>query len=140
MQSTPSPRHHARELVLQSLYAIEHGEMEPEEAFEQIVGDQKISTKNREFAKLLYRLAREHSSWADEIIRDLAENWRLERIADIDRTILRMAMIEIEHVPDVPVKVVLNEAIELAKEYSTTESSRFVNGILDRFVKSLKSS
>jgi N utilization substance protein B len=140
MQSTPSPRHHARELVLQSLYAIEHGEMEPDEAFEQIVGDQKISVRNREFAKILYKLVRDHSSWADEIIRDLAENWRLERIADIDRTILRMAMIEIEHVPDVPVKVVLNEAIELAKEYSTTESSRFVNGILDRFVKSLKSS
>lgn len=135
MQSTQSPRHHARELVLQSLYAIEHGEIEPDEAFDQIVGDQKISIRNREFAQLLYKLVREHSGWADEIIRGLAENWRLERIADIDRTILRMAMIEIEHVPDVPVKVVLNEAIELAKEYSTTESSRFVNGILDRFVK-----
>ncbi len=140
MPTTQSPRHHARALVLQTLYAIEHGDIEPNEAFDKIVGDQEISDKNREFAKALYKLVRDHGPWADDLIRGMAENWRLERIADIDRTILRMAMIEIEHMPDVPVKVVLNEAIELAKEYSTTESSRFVNGILDRFVKNLKSS
>ncbi len=139
MDSTQSPRHHARELVLQSLYAIEHGEIEPDIAFNQIVADQKLSAKNREFARLLYQLVRQHAKWADTQISSLAENWSLERIADIDRTILQMAMVEIEHMPDIPVKVVLNEAIELAKEYSTTESSRFVNGILDRFVKISKS-
>jgi len=65
----------------------------------------------------------------------LALNWRLERIAVIDQIVLRMAMTELRTMPDVPAKVVLNEAIELVKQYSTAESSAFVNGILDSFLK-----
>jgi len=65
----------------------------------------------------------------------LADNWKLERIALVDRLILRMAMTELREMADVPVKVVLNEAIELAKRYSTASSSAFVNGLLDAFIK-----
>ena len=80
-------------------------------------------------------MVRGNAEKADEYIAGLAENWHLERIAAIDRNILRMAITELEMIPDTPVKVVLNEAIELAKKFSTIESSKFVNGILDNFVK-----
>ncbi|MEW6412951.1 MAG: transcription antitermination factor NusB [Candidatus Zixiibacteriota bacterium] len=130
-----SPRSRARELVLQSLYAWEHGEVEPKEAFKKISSEDKLSPKNVEFALALLRLVMAHQGQADDHIAELAENWNLERIAAIDRTILRMAIVELLMIPDTPVKVVLNEAIELAKKYSTLESSKFVNGILDNFVK-----
>lgn len=130
-----SPRSRARELVLQSLYAWEHGEVEPNEVFEKISSEDELNTKNTEFALKLLGLVIERRADADDQIAKLAENWNLERIAAIDRTILRMAIVELLMIPDTPVKVVLNEAIELAKKYSTLESSKFVNGILDNFVK-----
>ena len=68
----------------------------------------------------------------DALISDVAENWRLDRMAAIDRNILRLGAYEMLFCPDVPTKVAINEALELAKRYSTAQSSRFVNGILDR--------
>ena len=67
----------------------------------------------------------------------MAANWDLERTASIDRIVLRMAIVELTEFQSVPVKVVLNESIELVKKYSTAKSSRFVNGILDHFAKNL---
>lgn len=131
-----SSRSRARELVLQTLYACEHGELDPEQALESINDQESVSDKQLEFARTLLGLTIEHSSQADGHISRLAQNWVLERIAAIDRIILRMAVAELTQIPDTPVKVVLNEAIELAKKYSTIESSKFVNGILDSFVKS----
>ncbi|MCA1664939.1 MAG: transcription antitermination factor NusB, partial [Myxococcales bacterium] len=61
-----------------------------------------------------------------------SKNWRLERMARVDRNLLRLALYELKHVDDVPAKVAINEAIEIAKRYGTNESSAFVNGILDR--------
>lgn len=135
-----SPRTRARELVLQALYACEHGELDPVQALESISGEEPVSDTQMEFARKLLARAVEHSSEADRHISRLAENWVLERIAAIDRIILRMAVAELTHIPDTPIKVVMNEAIELAKKYSTIESSRFVNGILDSFVKGRDSS
>ena len=66
------------------------------------------------------------------MISSVAENWRLDRMAAIDRNILRLGVFEMRFCPDVPDKVAINEALELAKRYSTAQSSRFVNGILDR--------
>ena len=68
----------------------------------------------------------------DALISEVAENWRLDRMAAIDRNILRLGAYEMLYCPDVPTKVAINEALELAKRYSTAQSSRFVNGILDR--------
>jgi len=130
-----STRSHVRELVLQCLYACEHGEEEPEQVFEDIVGPEQLSEKNVEFARQLMFGVLRDAEKTDAHIARLADNWRLDRIAAVDRSILRMAMVEIESIPDTPVKVVLNEAIELAKKFSTTESSRFVNGILDKFAR-----
>ncbi len=131
----PSPRHRARELVLQGLYAQEIGEILPEEVVDKVIVDDDLSKETLEYARLLYEKVRLNSTWADDAITRLATNWDLNRIAVVDRIILRLAMTEIKEEPDVPVKVVLNEAIELAKSFSTAESSSFINGVLDSFAK-----
>lgn len=133
-----SSRSRARELVLQTLYACEHGESDPEKTFEAIAQENPLGEKNTRFAMSLLHLVIDNGEAADKHIANLAENWHLERIAAIDRHILRMAMTELDMIPDTPVKVVLNEAIELAKKFSTIESSKFVNGILDNYVKQQK--
>ncbi|MEA3297525.1 MAG: transcription antitermination factor NusB [candidate division Zixibacteria bacterium] len=134
MSPSESPRRRARELVLQALYAHQHGDMEPDDDFSNIVSDKTLPGKALDFARQLYRLICENQEWADKTISRLAEHWDINRMAIIDLNILRMATVEIRYIVDVPVKVVLNEAIELARKYSTDESSAFVNGILDSFV------
>jgi len=130
-------RSRARDLVLQGLYAAEMGETSLSEVVADVIRDDKLDAKSLDFAHRLFEQVRQHREWADKTISGLAHNWKLKRIAVIDQIILRMAMTELKAMPDTPVKVVLNEAIELAKLYSTAESSSFVNGILDSFVKNL---
>ena len=134
------PRHKARVLVLQALYAVDCGSTEPEVSIEKLANEQSLSERHQNFASRLFQIARENISWADSEISSLLENWKIERINKIDRNILRMAIVELKHMPDVPVKVVINEAIELAKTYSTDKSASFVNGILDGFAKTIKTS
>ena len=128
-------RRRAREVVLQALYALECGETEADKTFSNILSDTDMAAKSLEYAQFLYPLVRSEIAWADSHISRLAKNWRLDRIATIDRCILRMAMVEIVKSPTVPVRAVLNEAIELAKTFSTPASASFVNGILDSFAK-----
>jgi len=135
-----APRRKARELTLKALYAAEHGSGAIDRIFDDLASKADLSEKNFEFARRLYQLTMAGLAWTDERISSLAENWRLDRINAIDRSILRMAMVELKEFPDSPVKVVINEAIELAKAFSTPESPSFVNGILDSFVKKLQSS
>jgi len=130
-----SARTRARELVLQTLYAVECGADEPDERFASIIDDEELSDATVKYARDLLTLARQHADWADGQITELAANWELDRVAKIDRFILRLAMVELKYLVDVPMKVVLNEAIELAKKFSTPQSSSFVNGILDSFAK-----
>ncbi len=130
-----APRHLARIVVLQTLYATEHAEQELDDAFDAIANKEGLKEKHRKFALELLHEVIGKIQWADEHIAALAENWKIERIAFIDKVIMRMAMTELSVFIDVPVKVVLNEAIELAKEFSTNKSSKFINGILDNFVK-----
>ncbi len=137
--SPSSPRRLARELALQALYALESGEASsPERVFDELAETQELSEKNKKFAYALFSLTEHYAEWADGVIAELAEHWKLERIATIDRTILRMALVELEHIPETPVKVILNEAIELARKYSTSESPSFVNGVLDAYLKRMK--
>jgi len=130
-----SPRSRARELVLQGLYALEIGGGSPDAIVDDILADDGLDDKSLAFARHLFEQVQQHRDWADRTITGLAHNWRLERIAVIDQIVLRMAMTELKVMPDVPMKVVLNEAIELAKLYSTADSSAFINGILDSFIK-----
>lgn len=131
-----SPRHKARELVLKSLYALDCGTADPDKSFKQLSEESSLTERHMKFASQLFAHCKERVNWADEQISLLARNWRIERINYIDRNILRMAIIELQFIPDTPVKVVINEAIELAKTFSTQESAAFVNGILDTFSKS----
>ena len=84
------------------------------------------------FAEKLVRGVELHRDSLDEVIRAHSQNWALDRIAVLDRCILRMALFEMHHCNDIPPIVSINEAIEIAKRFSTDESGRFVNGILDR--------
>ncbi len=91
------------------------------------------------FAKDLFKLVIEHSDETDALIQAKTENWELERIAFMDVLLMKMAIVEFLYFPTVPVKVSLNEYIELAKQYSTPKSSVFINGILDKLLAEFKS-
>lgn len=83
------------------------------------------------FAHALLELAEKHLEEADELVKTVLENWEWDRLCSMDKTILGVAVLELMHLPEVPAKVVINEAIEIAKEFSTEKSGIFVNGILD---------
>jgi transcription antitermination protein NusB len=125
-------RTRAREVALQVLYLMEQNSgVDPNEVARFI--ERRLSeAKTREFAESLVAGARANQPRIDDLISGVAENWRLDRMAAIDRNILRLGAYEMLFCPDVPTKVAINEALELAKRYSTAQSSRFVNGILDR--------
>ncbi|WP_435017305.1 transcription antitermination factor NusB [Tundrisphaera sp. TA3] len=125
-------RTRGREIALQVLYQMEQnpGQKPAEIArfIERRLGDPTLNA----FASALVAGVHEHQERIDAVIQDVAENWKIDRMAAIDRNILRLGAFELLFCPDVPVKVAINEALELAKRYSTAQSSRFVNGILDR--------
>ena len=100
-----------------------------------LLGDTELVT----FANSLVVGVQEHKPQLDALISEAAENWRIDRMAAIDRNILRLGAFELLHCPDLPAKVAINKALELAKRYSTAQSSRFVNGVLDRLQNSLPS-
>ncbi|HEX2163997.1 MAG TPA: transcription antitermination factor NusB [Thermoanaerobaculia bacterium] len=99
---------------------------------------EKVRRRVREafdHARALVEGAVAHREEIDRLIRTQADNWRLERMPAVDRNILRLAVFELLHQPDVPKLVVLDEAIELAKKYGSEQSSRFINGLLDGLLK-----
>jgi N utilization substance protein B len=93
----------------------------------------EIEASAQAFARELVAAAVERSPEIDELITSASKNWRIERMSRVDRNILRLGACELLAFRDVPVKVVINEAVELAKRFGTAESSAFVNGVLDRF-------
>lgn len=97
----------------------------------------KAADSTRAFANRLFEGAAKDVTAVDELIVKHADNWRFERLAAIDRAVLRLAIHELR-VADTPFKVVLNEAVDLAKKYSSGESGAFVNGILDAVYKSMQ--
>ncbi len=126
-------RTRGREIALQVLYQTEQNPgPAPEEVRRfvdrRLLGDRRLV----EFAEGLIEGVHANRPKIDALISDVAENWRLDRMAAIDRNILRLGAYEMLFCPEVPAKVAINEALELAKRYSTAQSSRFVNGILDR--------
>ncbi len=128
MESAHS-RHEARERALQVLYAVEIGEHKPRFACDDLLVHGEL--KYLDFARNLVMIATGKQEELDTMIKGKALHWDLNRIALMDRLILRLSLAELFHVDDVPPKVTINEAIELAKEYSTDQSGRFINGILD---------
>lgn len=119
----------ARELALQALFSVEIGHRDVSEVLDEYLAGYGESAQ-RIFVKELVIGTLEHAAQSDETIRPLLEGWTLERLPTIDRLVLRMATFELQHCPAVPSPVVINEAVELAKRFSTEDSGRFVNGVL----------
>ncbi|MGE0398954.1 MAG: transcription antitermination factor NusB [Kofleriaceae bacterium] len=92
----------------------------------------EVDAPAQTFARDLVAAATERAQQIDELIASASKNWRIDRMSRVDRNILRLGACELIAFPDVPVKVVINEAVELAKRFGTAESSAFVNGVLDR--------
>jgi N utilization substance protein B len=125
-------RTRGREIALQVLYQLEQNSGQGAEAVARFIERRLREPKLCSFAQALVDGVHAHQARIDSLISEVAENWKLDRMAAIDRNILRLGAYELIYCAEVPTKVAINEALELAKRYSTAQSSRFVNGILDR--------
>jgi N utilization substance protein B len=128
-----------REKVLQVLFAYEMNNESIQfliaEIFKKITND-----SDRKFGNDLINKVKIHKEELDELIKGRVANWEMNRIALVDRILLRMGICEILYFPDIPPKVSINESIEIAKEYSTAGSAKFINGILDAILSNEKKS
>ncbi len=131
-------RRTGRERALQALYQLEMGSLEPLAALEVAwasapeEGNAKAQAEARAFAQELVQGVGGHQEEIDTLIEEHSHNWRLDRMARVDRSVLRVAVYELRFRDDIPKKVTLNEAVELGKRFGTEESSAFINGVLDR--------
>jgi N utilization substance protein B len=128
-----SSRRIAREQVLKALYCVVIGDREPQDALQEIVGED-ADGEQRAFVKELTLGTLEYAKEADRIVSPLLEGWALERLPTIDRLLIEMATFEIRCCPQTPTAVAINEAVALAKRFSTEDSGRFVNGVLSAVV------
>lgn len=132
-------RTRARELALQFLFQIDVQGLEHRQAFDEFL-DVELAGKPgaidaKRFARELLDGVLQHRDEIDALLRKAATNWELQRMARVDRNALRIGCYELLHAEDIPMKVAINEAIELSKRFSTESSGAFVNGILDRIRK-----
>jgi transcription antitermination protein NusB len=131
-------RRTGRERALQALYQLEMGSPEPVAALDVAwasapeEGNAKAQAEARAFALELVQGVAGHQAEIDTLIEEHSHNWRLDRMARVDRSVLRVAVYELRFCEDIPKKVTLNEAVELGKRFGTEESSAFINGVLDR--------
>ncbi len=123
----------ARECALQALYQLDLSGGDPREAVRGVLAHfEEADEATERFADELVRGVQSERPQIDALIQTSSTHWKLERMARVDRNILRLAVYEILRRAEVPVRVTLNEAIELGKKYGSEESSAFVNGVLDR--------
>lgn len=128
-------RRDAREKAVQFLYQHEINSDELGEAlaaFWQMEENVSLGKRARDFADDLIQGAMAHSAESDERIRKYSQNWDFKRIAPVDKNVMRLAIYELLHREDIPPVVSINEAVEIAKRFSTPDSGKFVNGILDK--------
>jgi N utilization substance protein B len=128
-----------REKVVQALYAYEIGGDPVEHVIKYVLAGLETNPTAHDFASRLVVQTINHTEDIDSIIGQRVTNWDFKRIAVLDRLILRMAICELMYFKEIPPKVSVNEAIELAKLFSTSRSSQFVNGILDAVLNDMKS-
>ncbi|RIJ63979.1 MULTISPECIES: transcription antitermination factor NusB [unclassified Rummeliibacillus] len=121
-------RREAREKALQTLFQLENTELTIQEAMEHVMEERTDA-----FYEKLVSGTVQHQSEIDTALAEKLENWSFDRIAKIERTILRLAAYELMYTPETPKSVVLNEAIELSKTFGDDKSSKFVNGVLSKF-------
>ncbi len=127
-------RRQARSVALQALYEIDSVGHEQNQVVQRRAEDEALPGEGGEFALELVKGVSEHRDQLDVIIRKYAPEWPVEQLAVVDRNILRMALYELRYAQDVPIKVAINEAVELAKMYGSDTAPRFVNGVLGAFL------
>jgi N utilization substance protein B len=128
-------RSKAREVVVHILYQIEMSKADHKEAFREYLENYPQKQEVIDFSLMLIDGVIKNLSTLDSVIKKYVKNWEIERMAVIDRNILRMAAFEIIYLEEIPPKVSINEAIELAKRFGDIDSPRFVNGVLDKIYK-----
>lgn len=128
-------RREARELALRMLFELDLGHQPTDVVVEAALAQSQLDEKNKGMTEELVRGTIAHQGEIDARITALATDWAPDRQAAVDRNILRMAAYELLFRPDTPVAAVVNEAVELAKKYSTAESGRFVNGVLGALIR-----
>ena len=136
--SKAGTRRKSRELALQMLFQLDMGHQEPEQVRRTFWSErQDLDEKVREFADELFRVACERREEIDQLIERNAEHWRMDRMAAVDRNLLRAGVGEFLGFPQTPPPVVINEALEIARRFSTPESVQFINGVLDSVAREL---
>ena len=123
-------RRFGREQALQALYSIVVGHREPGDALTEVIGE-RSNTEHRTFVRDLVLGTLDYAQRADDAVKPLLEGWTIERLPTIDRLLLEMGTFELQCRPETPTAVVINEAVELAKKFSTEDSNRFINGVLN---------
>ncbi|MBX5476621.1 MAG: transcription antitermination factor NusB [Clostridia bacterium] len=131
-------RHQARELAMKALYQMDVGQGDPRAVLSYLGQEDAADAETVQRAGEIVSGVLEHRREIDRAIADRAYEWRLERLAAVDRNILRVAVWELLHSPETPAAVVIDEAVELAKTYGGADSGRFVNGILGNLLRSLE--
>lgn len=127
-------RHRARIVALQALFEIDIAQHDPDTVLQQRFAVKPLPEAGRDFARTMVQGILEHQAELDALIQDNAPEWPLDQVAVIDRNILRMAIFEFAVQRNTPVKVAINEAVELAKLFGSDSSGRFVNGVLGTIV------
>ncbi|MFZ0817277.1 MAG: transcription antitermination factor NusB [Candidatus Sulfotelmatobacter sp.] len=131
-------RRKSRELVLQMLFQADMGKQTIEHVQRTFWAEHDgTSVEVRGFAEDLFRVATDRGAEIDKLIERHAEHWRMERMAAVDRNLLRAGVAEFLAYPDTPRAVVINESLEIARKFSSLESVQFVNGVLDSVAKEL---
>jgi len=129
---------HAREAVIQTLYALDMGNDKAIEQFDEILKDKKLKNQKAEFAKNLINGILQNLDKIDTIIKEHLIDWSFERLDKVDKQILRVGIYELLYT-DTPFQIVIDEAVKIAKNFSEDKAKSFINGILDRVAKEYKS-
>ena len=133
-------RRKSRELTLQMLFQADMGKQTPEEVRRTFWRERAdVEADVRSFAEDLFRVAGDRATEIDSLIEGHAQHWRMERMAAVDRNLMRAAVAEMLGFPATPRAVVINEALEVARKFSSPEAVQFINGVLDSVGKQLES-
>ena len=131
-------RRKSRELALQMMFQADLGKQSRDQVRKTFWAERTdVEEEARGFADDIFRIATENAEKIDVLIQEHAEHWRIDRMATVDRNVLRTAVAEFLGFPQTPKPVIINEALEIARKYSVPESVQFINGVLDSIAKEL---
>lgn len=128
-------RRMAREGVLEALFSHQFSDVERKITINRVLNNVPERKENLGFITTLFNNVLDHSKWADKIIEEHLQNWEFDRVAKVDKVLLKMGICEIYFLEEIPPKVTISEMVEISKVYSTDESPNFINGILDAVYK-----